>query len=96
MALTPKQRQQLKAKAHALKPVILLGQHGLTDAVQKEIEQALVDHELIKIRVGGEDKEERRQIANEICVARNAELVQAIGKIIAIYRKRPAEKKSKK
>lgn len=96
MALTPKQRQQLKAKAHALNPVVLLGQHGLTDAVQKEIEQALVDHELIKIRVGGEDKEERRQMANEICVARNAELVQAIGKIIAIYRKRPPSKTSKK
>lgn len=87
MVLTSKQKQQFKAQAHPLKPVVLLGQHGLTEAVQLEIEQALLDHELIKVRIPIADRDERKQVIVEICQARQAELVQAIGHIIVLYRK---------
>lgn len=87
MSLTIKQKQQLKAKAHALKPVVLLGQNGLTDAVQLEIEQALLDHELIKIRIPALDRDERKEAIEAICQARQAELVQTVGFIAVLYRK---------
>lgn len=66
-SLTPKQRQQLKAKAHALKPVIILGGKGLTEALHKEIDRALYDHELIKISLHVDDREARAVLINEIC-----------------------------
>lgn len=86
MPLTPKIKQQLKAKAHKLKPVIMIGNNGLTDAVNKEIDRALLDHELIKIRIHTNDRELRRELLNEICKANQAELVQTIGSIGVIYR----------
>ena len=87
MALTTKQKQQLKAQAHSLNPVVMLGQHGLTEAVQLAIEGALNDHELIKLRLPTLDKVERQHIIKAICDARKAELVQTIGRILVIYRK---------
>lgn len=86
MPLTPKIKQQLKAKAHTLKPVILIGNNGLTDAVNKEIDRALHDHELIKIRIQTNDRELRRELFNQLCEANHAELVQVIGNIGVIYR----------
>lgn len=86
MALTPKGRQVLKARAHKLKPVIMIGNHGLTDAVKKETERALQDHELIKVRVAGADRETRRALIAELCEALQAQLVQSIGNIAVIYR----------
>lgn len=86
MSLTPKTRQQLKAKAHKLKPVIMLGNNGLTDAVNKEIDRALNDHELIKIRIQTTDRDLRRALITEICEKNQAELVQVIGSIGVIYR----------
>lgn len=87
MPLAPKTKQILKAKAHALKPVIMIGNNGLSDAVHKEINRALDDHELIKIRIGGEDRELRKQMLAEICEAHGAEAVQLIGGIGVVYRK---------
>jgi RNA-binding protein len=87
MPLTPKQKQQLKAHAHSLKPVVLLGQHGLTEAVHHEIEQALLDHELIKVRIPGVDRDERQQSITIICQTHHADLVQAIGHVVVLYRK---------
>lgn len=86
MSLTPKIKQQLKAKAHKLKPVIMIGNNGLTDAVNKEIDRALHDHELIKIRVQTNDRDVRREVINEICKVNQAELVQIIGSIGVVYR----------
>jgi RNA-binding protein len=86
MPLTPKIKQQLKAKAHKLKPVIMIGNNGLTDAVNKEIDRALLDHELIKIRILTNDRDLRRAIFNELCDVNRAELVQVIGSIGVIYR----------
>jgi RNA-binding protein len=89
MPLTPKMRQKLKAKAHQLKPVILIGNNGLSDAVNKEIDRALNDHELIKIRIQTSDKELRRELFKQLCEINHAELVQTIGLIGVIYRPNP-------
>ncbi len=87
MALIPKTRQHLKGKAHSLKPIIMLGNKGFTPAVQKETDIALRDHELIKIRVACEDRDEKKALVAAICEATKAELVQLIGNIAVIYRK---------
>lgn len=87
MSLTPKTKQALKARAHALKPVVLIGNQGLTPAVSKEIDRALTDHELIKIRVASNDRELRRALISEIVEAQKAELVQLIGNVGVLFRK---------
>ena len=87
MPLNSKSRQALKAKAHSLKPVILIGSNGLTDAVHKEIDRALHDHELIKVRIGTNDRELKIAIYEDICAVQHAEPVQLIGKIAVVYRK---------
>ncbi len=87
MALIPKTRQHLKAKAHKLKPIVMLGSKGLTPAVNREIDIALDDHELIKVRVACEDRDEKKALVAEICETAKAELVQLIGNIAVIYRK---------
>ncbi len=87
MALTSKIRQELKAKAHKLKPIVLLGSNGLTEAVHKEIDRALYDHELIKVKIATNDRELKKAIYNEICETNHAEPVQLIGNIVVIYRK---------
>lgn len=79
-------KQALKAQAHHLKPVILLGAKGLTEAVFIETEVALEAHELIKIKMKGVEKLERQVIANALCERLQAELVQLIGAIAIIYR----------
>ena len=89
MTLDSKYKQELKAKAHALKPVVLLGNHGFTEAVKKEIDRALNDHELIKVRIQNPDRDERKAIFTEICETLSADLVQIIGNIAVLYRKKP-------
>ena len=81
------QKQALKAKAHHLRPVILMGAKGLTPAVIDETHLALLTHELIKVKIGGVEKLERQAIADEICKNLEAELVQLIGHTAIIYRK---------
>lgn len=87
MALIPKTRQHLKAKAHKLKPIVMLGSKGLTAAVHREIDIALDDHELIKVRVACEDRDEKKALVAAICEESKAELVQLIGNIAVLYRK---------
>ena len=89
--LTPAGRRALRAKAHHLHPVIMIGNAGLTPAVLKEIDIALKSLELIKIRVLGDDRERREGMAGEICAALNASPVQQIGKILVIFRPRPEQ-----
>lgn len=81
-------RKQLKQKAHALKPVVMIGQHGLTPAIHLEIERALLAHECVKIKINESDREKRKALAQEICQKREAELIQSIGKVIVIYREK--------
>ena len=84
MPLTTKAKQQLKAKAHKLKPVIMIGHHGLTDAVNKEIDRALNDHQLIKIRIQTSDRALRRELFEQLCKANQAELIQTI-EVLALF-----------
>lgn len=86
MSLTNKQKQFLKAKAHDLKPVILLGGNGLTEGVVAEIEVALNFHELIKVKVPTEDREQKVLIMDAIIRETKADKVQVIGKTLVLYR----------
>lgn len=88
MPLKPNQVRYLRALAHHLKPVVLLGQHGLTEAVLAEIELALEHHELIKVRVPGMEREDKKDVIEVICERTGAELVQSIGHIAVLFRKR--------
>ena len=86
MSLTNKQKQFLKAKAHDLKPVILLGSNGLTEGVVAEIDNALNFHELIKVKVPTEDREQKVLIMDAIVRETQAEQVQVIGKELELFR----------
>lgn len=91
MKLTTLQIQRLRAKAHTLKPTVIIGNNGLTEAVQLEIDTTLSAHELIKIRVNAPTKEDREAIIAAICTEQQAHRVQAIGHIAVIYRKRKGD-----
>ncbi|SMG64424.1 protein containing RNA-binding, CRM domain domain, partial [methanotrophic bacterial endosymbiont of Bathymodiolus sp.] len=86
------QLKQMRTHAHGLKPVIMIGQAGLTEAVLKEIELALDTHELLKIKIRAE-REERKVIQQHICTETSAELIQSIGQVVVIYRKKPEQAK---
>lgn len=92
MILNKKQIQFLKGKAHPLKPVVLLGNNGLTEAVVAEIDYALGHHELIKIKIPTEDKETKALIVEAICRETNGQKVQVIGKTLVLYRQSEEKK----
>ena len=81
----------MKARAHALNPLIHLGDKGLTDAVIAEIGRALDAHELIKVRAGGMERGEREAALAEICSRLDAQAVQHIGKIFVLFKPRPKD-----
>jgi RNA-binding protein len=89
--VTSARKKQLKAQAHSLKPLIIIGQSGLTESVLTEIDKTLNTHELIKIKIRAE-REDRKQISQQIVDVSQAELIQSIGQIIAVYRKNPDKK----
>ena len=93
MQITDSKKRHLRAQAHKLKPVVLLGQHGLTDAVGAEIERALYDHELIKLKLPACPREQRQVLTSEICEQQKAALIQSIGRTIVLYR--PSDKNKK-
>lgn len=84
--LTPVERSALRAEAHGLKPVVIIGEAGLTPAVMKEIAASLDSHGLIKVRVFGDDREARVAMYETICEELDAAPVQHIGKLLVIYR----------
>ena len=87
--LSPSQRQALKARAHKLEPVVLVGGKGLTDAVVAEVDLALKAHELIKVRAPGLERDQRALAFAALCERTGAELVQEVGKVAVLYRKKP-------
>lgn len=89
MPLSPAQRKTLKAQAHALHPVVLIGGNGLSPGVLEEIDVSLRAHELIKVHVAGEDRDTRALMMDEICERLGAEPVQSIGRMLVVYRRRP-------
>ena len=86
MTLTGKQKNYLRGIAHNLNPVVMVGGKGLTDAVMNEIELALNQHELIKIKLPSNEKSEKVAIVAQITSATNSEPVQLIGRVAVIYR----------
>ena len=89
LPLSPVERRALKARAHALEPTVLVGSGGLSAAVTGEIDRSLTAHELIKVRVMGDDRGAREDILQRICAELNAAPVQHIGKILVVYRPKP-------
>ena len=83
------EKKALRKKAHSLKPVVMIGQHGLTDAVLAEIDIALNAHELIKIRIRGLDKNKRTEQCVQIERQLKTEVVHQIGGITVLYRPEP-------
>ena len=94
------QRAELRSQAHALKPVVLIGAEGLTEAVLAEIKVHLGAHQLIKIRVFGDEREERLALYEQICDTLNAAPIQHIGKLLVIWKPeaaaRPAATRAKR
>lgn len=87
--LTSAERRALRARAHALHPVVMIGSAGLTEPVLKEIDLALKSHELVKIRMLGDDRRAREETLDRICDALDAGPVQLVGKVLVVYRPAP-------
>ena len=85
--LSIQERKRLRQIGHALNPVVMVGGSGLTDSVIEEAVRALTDHELIKIKVAGEDRDARAEVIDALAQATQAEVVQKIGKIALLYKK---------
>ncbi len=88
MPLKASQKKNLRAKAHHLKPLVTVADKGLSESVIAEIERALNDHELIKVKLRS-DREKRQAWAESIAEQCKAELVQSIGQVACFYKKHP-------
>lgn len=88
-SLSSAERRLLKARAHALSPVVTVGNQRLSASLLKEIDTCLKAHDLIKIRVTGDDRDLRQTLLGEICNRTGASPVQHIGKILVVYRENP-------
>jgi RNA-binding protein len=87
--LTARERAHLKARAHGLEPVVQTGSSGVTDTLVAQVDRALTAHELIKVRVGADDRAERIATGDEICARTGATAVHRVGKILILWRPRP-------
>ncbi len=93
LKLTPAERSALRSEAHALNPVVIIGDAGLTPAVMKEIDASLNAHGLIKVRVAGDDRDARLEMYATICEELDAAPIQHIGKLLVLFRpKKEAQK----
>lgn len=86
LEITPRERSTMRAAAHPLRPVVLIGDAGLTDAVLKEIELNLNAHGLIKVRAGGQERDDREAMLNTICDTLSCATVHHLGKMLILYR----------
>jgi len=86
--LTPAERKILKARAHNLEPVVIIGGKGLTDEVVQEVDRALAAHELIKVRAPAIERAVREETMNMLCQRTGAVPVQIIGKVFVMFRKK--------
>lgn len=90
MELNKNQLKHLKAMSHSLKPVVIVGNAGITEAVLSEIDSRIEHHELIKVRLNAADRDARKTMITTICESAHAALVNSIGHIAVFYR--PAAK----
>ena len=88
-SLTARERAHLKARAHALEPVVHTGSSGVTDNLVAEVDRALSAHELIKIKVNVDDRARRVAVGDEICARTDATAVHRVGKVLILWRPRP-------
>ena len=89
--LSSRERAHLKARAHALEPVVRIGHAGVTPEVAAEVDRALTAHELIKVSVAVEDRDERRALGEALAERVGATPVHRVGKIVILWRARPVE-----
>jgi RNA-binding protein len=89
--LSPARRSELRAQAHALSPVVMIGDKGLTETVLAETDRALKAHELIKVKAATDDREARAAWMAELCAKLGAHPVQSIGKILVLWRENPGK-----
>ncbi len=87
MPLKSEDRRHYRSIGHHLRPIILIGASGLSPAVLEEVERALNDHELIKVKIAGEDRQARQALSAELVAATGAEQVQSIGRTLLIVRR---------
>jgi RNA-binding protein len=92
--LSVAERKAHRAEAHHLDPVVMVGNEGLTAAVKKETDAALSAHGLIKVRVLGDDREQREAIFQQLCEELNAAPIQHIGKLLVLWRPKPTKTKA--
>ncbi|RDX35846.1 ribosome assembly RNA-binding protein YhbY [Kangiella sp. HD9-110m-PIT-SAG07] len=85
--LSKTQIKFLRSKAHKLKPVVMIGDKGLTENVLEEINNALNHHELIKVKVRAEEREDKKAMIDEICKQTKGHEVQVIGHVLVLYRR---------
>ncbi len=95
MDITAAQKRFLRSKAHHLKPVVMVGQHGLSENVMHEINLALDVHELIKVKLSVGDREEKKKILGEVISNSKAELIQSIGHVAVLFRRNHKKPKIK-
>ena len=93
MTLSESQKKYLRGRGHDLKPVITVGDAGLSASLMAEYESTIAHHELIKVRVRAGDRSVRDAIIDELCAAGSAELIQRVGNVALIYRENADEKK---
>jgi RNA-binding protein len=86
--LSAAERKELKARAHKLEPIVLIGSKGVSEDVVKEVDRALRTHELIKVRAASLEREDRDGALKMLCERTGAQAVQSIGKVFVMYRKR--------
>lgn len=87
MPLNNEQKKQYKSIGHHLNPVLIVAENGLTEGVLAELDRALNDHELIKVKFAITERDDRRALIDELCQQSRSELVQIIGKMALVYRK---------
>lgn len=93
-SLTTRERTHLKARAHALEPRVQVGGAGVTDALVAEVDRTLTAHELIKVKVTTDDREARVSMGDEIAARTDAAVVHRVGKVVILWRPRPADDES--
>jgi RNA-binding protein len=93
MKLTEQQLKHLRGLAHKLKPVVMVGQHGLKETILEEIDNALEFHELIKVKISVGDRDMRDEIIEAILEDSRATLIQRVGNIATLFRRNPKKPK---
>ncbi len=88
-----KLRKALRAAGHHLSPVVQVGKDGATDAVLRQLDEALAAHELVKVKVGTESPEDRFEAAERLGTAAGAQIAQVLGRTVLVYRKHPEKPK---